>query len=188
MKEEIKNKLNESAELKKSIANNLTDKIEEITKAIILSIKNGGKIILFGNGGSAADAQHIQGELTHQFEIKDRKAIPCIALNTNISVLTAIGNDRSYDEVFERQVEGLVNDKDIVVGLTTSGNSINVIRGLEKAKEHGATTISFTGKDGGKIKDVADINLIIPSNSTARIQEAHITIGHIICGLIEKDF
>lgn len=183
----IKEILHESADLKKAVAANLSELIEEIAETIVQSIKKGGKLVLFGNGGSAADAQHIQTELTHQFEIKNRKAIPCICLNTNVSVLTAIGNDWGYDRVFERQIEAFVNNKDVVLGLTTSGNSINIIKGIEEAKKEGATTIVFSGKDGGKIKDMADITFTVPSYNTARIQEVHITVGHIICKLIEEE-
>jgi D-sedoheptulose 7-phosphate isomerase len=185
MQKKIKAILNESAELKRKIALELSGQIEKIADIIIHSIKNGGKLVLFGNGGSAADTQHIQGELTHQFEIKNRKAIPCISLNTNTSVLTAIGNDWGYDRVFERQVELFVNSKDVVIGFTTSGNSINVIKGIEQAKKEGALTIAFTGKGGGKIKDLVDICFIVPSDTTSRIQEIHITVGHILCKLIE---
>jgi len=163
----------------------LSDNIEELSKKVIESYENGGKLILFGNGGSAADAQHIEGELIHQFEIKGRRCLLAISLTTNTSVLTAIGNDWGFDRIFERQVEGLADKKDVVIGFTTSGNSPNIIKGIEQAKKNGAYTIAFTGKDGGKIKDIADLSLIIPSDNTARIQEAHIMVGHIMCKLIE---
>ncbi|HPZ07142.1 MAG TPA: D-sedoheptulose 7-phosphate isomerase [Candidatus Eremiobacteraeota bacterium] len=187
MQEIIKDIFNESADLKRQAGENLSSVIEEIAKIIINSIRKGGKLVLFGNGGSAADAQHIQGELTHQLDISNRKAIPSIALNTNSSVLTAIGNDWGYDRVFERQVEAFVTEKDVVIAFTTSGNSINIIKGVEQAKKEGAVTIAFTGKGGGKIKDIADISFIVPSNNTQRIQEVHITAGHIICKLIEDE-
>ncbi|MEQ8191900.1 MAG: D-sedoheptulose 7-phosphate isomerase [Candidatus Eremiobacterota bacterium] len=183
----IKSILYDSADVKKKVAENLSGKIEEIALAIIKSIRQGGKVVLFGNGGSAADAQHIQGELTHQLDIKNRKAIPSIALNTNSSVLTAIGNDWGYDRVFERQIEAFVQHNDVVIAFSTSGNSINIIKGLIQAKKEGATTVAFTGKNGGKIKDLADISFIVPSDSTQRIQEAHITVGHIICKLVEDE-
>lgn len=185
--DKIKDILNESAELKKLVAQTLAPEIREIAEIIIKSINKGGKLVLFGNGGSAADAQHIQTELTHQFEIKNRKAIPCICLNTNVSVLTAIGNDWGYDRVFERQIEAFVRNNDVVIGFTTSGNSINIIKGIEQAKKEGAITIAFTGKDGGRIKDIADLSFTVPSGNTARIQEVHITAGHIICKLIEEE-
>lgn len=183
----IKSILYDSADVKKKVAENLSGKIEEIALVIIKSIRQGGKVVLFGNGGSAADAQHIQGELTHQLDIKNRKAIPSIALNTNSSVLTAIGNDWGYDRVFERQIEAFVQHNDVVIAFSTSGNSINIIKGLIQAKKEGATTVAFTGKNGGKIKDIADISFIVPSDSTQRIQEAHITVGHIICKLVEDE-
>jgi len=185
MQNVIKGILNESAELKKFVAEEMAGKIEEIAGVIIESLRAGGTLVLFGNGGSAADAQHIQGELTHQFEIENRKAIPCICLNTNTSVLTAIGNDWGYERVFERQVELFVKSKDVVIAFSTSGNSINVLKGIEQAKKEGAKTIAFTGKDGGKVKDMVDISFIVPSNTTSRIQEIHITVGHILCKLIE---
>ena len=183
----IKEILNESAELKRRIAENMSGTIQEIAEMIITSLRRGGKLVLFGNGGSAADAQHIQGELTHQFEIENRKAIPCICLNTNTSVLTAIGNDWGYDRVFERQVELFVKPGDVVIGFSTSGNSVNVIKGIEQARKEGAKTIAFTGKDGGKMKDMVDISFVVPSMITCRIQEMHITVGHILCKLIEDE-
>ena len=186
MKEIIKQKLNESAELKKKISLEIADKIEEGALKIIECYRNKGKLILFGNGGSAADAQHIETELVHQFELKNRKALAAIALTTNTSLLTAIGNDWGFDQIFERQLQNLATDKDVVMGLSTSGNSLNVIKGIEQAKKNKAFTIVLTGNDGGKLKDVADLSIIVPSNNTARIQESHITIGHIICHLIEK--
>lgn len=188
MKEYILSSLNECIEIKEKIAQTLTGRIEEIAKIIIRAYTKGGKLILFGNGGSASDAQHIATELMHQFEVSKRRALPAIALTTNTSLLTAIGNDWNFDRIFERQIEGIADKNDVVIGLTTSGNSANVIKGIEQAKKKGALTIAFTGKDGGKIKDLADISLIIPSDKTARIQEAHITVGHIICHLVEDHF
>ncbi len=122
----------------------------------------------------------------HQFEVKERKALSAISLTTNTSMLTAIGNDWGFDQIFERQLQNLATDKDVVIGLSTSGNSVNVIKGIEQAKKNGAFTIVFTGNDGGKLKDIADLSLVVPSENTARIQEVHITIGHIVCHLIEK--
>lgn len=187
MKETIKKKLHESAELKKVIAEKLSHKIEEAALKIIECYNNGGKLILFGNGGSAADAQHIETELVHQFEDNSRKALGAIALTTNTSSLTAIGNDWGFDRIFERQIESLADSKDVVIGLSTSGDSANVIKGVEQAKKHKCFTIVLTGKKGGKLKDVANLSIIVPSENTARIQEAHITIGHILCHIIEKN-
>lgn len=187
MKETIKQKLNESADLKRKISLELSDKIEQAALKIINAYKAGGKLILFGNGGSAADAQHIATELTHQFEVKNRKALAAIALTTNTSLITAIGNDWGFEQIFERQLQNLATEKDVVIGLSTSGNSLNVIRGIEQAKKNNSFTVVLTGSNGGKLKDAADLSIIIPSDNTARIQEAHITIGHIICHLIEKN-
>ncbi len=187
MQEVIKRLLQDSIDVKLGVKEHLVFKIEEAAKKVVESYKKGGKVILFGNGGSAADAQHIQAELTHQFEIKGRKSLPALALTTNTSVLTAIGNDDDFRQIFEKQVEGLVDKKDVVIGISTSGNAENVIRGVEQAKKKGASTIALTGRGGGKLKDIADLSLIVPSDNTARIQEAHITIAHIICHLIERE-
>lgn len=187
MQKKIGELLQDSIDVKSRVRESLIPEIEGAARRIIESYKAGGKVVLFGNGGSAADAQHIQGELTHQFEIKGRKCLPAIALTTNTSILTSVGNDWDFSQVFERQAEGLVDKKDVVIGISTSGNAENVCRGLQQAKKNGAFTIALTGKDGGKIKEIADITLIVPSNNTARIQEAHITIGHIMCYLIERE-
>lgn len=151
---------------------------------VVDAFRKGNKVLLFGNGGSAADAQHIACELAGKFYL-DRDPLPAIALTTNTSSLTAIGNDYSYEEVFVRQVKSLVKQGDIVIGISTSGNSPNVLRGIEEAKRFGATTIAFTGR-GGRLKELADYVLSIPSVDTPRIQEAHITAGHIICYLVEQ--
>jgi len=155
-----------------------------IAELLIQAFQKGNKVFLFGNGGSAADAQHIACELSGKFYL-NRNPLPAIALTTNTSSLTAIGNDYGYEEVFARQVKGLVREGDIVIGISTSGNSPNVLRGTEQAKQMGAITVAFTGQ-GGKLKELTDYVLSIPSNDTPRIQEAHITAGHIICYLVEK--
>ena len=147
----------------------------------------GHKILLCGNGGSAADAQHIAAELTGRYKI-ERKGLPAIALTTDTSALTAIGNDYGYEHVFSRQVEALARKGDLLIGISTSGNSRNVIYALQKAKEIGCRTIGFSGKGGGKMNDVCDLNIIIPSDDTARIQEMHIMIGHILCQLIDNEY
>jgi D-sedoheptulose 7-phosphate isomerase len=161
------------------------EKIEMVSKTIIKALKNGKKVVLFGNGGSAADAQHIACELAGKFKL-ERRGLPAVALTTNTSALTAIGNDYGYDKVFSRQVEGMVNQGDVVIGISTSGNSVNVIEGIEAAKEKRAFTVGFTGATGGKLDKVVDICLKAPSNDTPRIQETHITIGHILCQLVEE--
>lgn len=174
----------ELAEHSKVIGEIDSEKIEKISQMIVNCYKNNGKVVLFGNGGSAADAQHIAVELVGKFKL-ERKSLPAMALTTNTSIISAIGNDYGFERVFERQVEGMVNDKDIVIGISTSGNSENVIKGILKAKEKGAKTVAFTGRTGGRLKDIVDVLLNISSDNTPRIQEAHITVGHIICGVTE---
>ena len=184
IRHEIVRRLEESIQIKKVVAKSKIPEIDSIVKYIISAYKRGGKIVLFGNGGSAADAQHIACELVGQFLLK-RKALPAIALTTNTSTLTAVANDYGYNLVFSRQIEALVNKKDVVIGISTSGNSPNVIEAMKIAKMKGAKTIGLTGGNGGKLAEVADLVLIVPSDSTPRIQEAHITIGHIVCELVE---
>lgn len=186
MHSEIAKRLEESAQIRKAIARSKISVIESIVKFIITAYKTGGKVVLFGNGGSAADAQHIASELVGRFML-NRRAFPAIALTTNTSTLTAVANDYGYEAVFARQVEALVNDKDVVISISTSGNSANVIEAMEMAKTKGAKTIGLTGGNGGKLAEVADLVLIVPSDSTPRIQEAHITIGHIVCELVERE-
>jgi D-sedoheptulose 7-phosphate isomerase len=164
-----------------------TEEIINISQLCINSIQNDGKILLFGNGGSAADAQHIAAELVGRYKI-ERRGIPAIALTTDTSILTAIGNDYGYSHIFDRQVEALADSSDVVIGISTSGSSINVINGLKVASKLGCKTIGFSGQDGGEMKQICDINIAIPSLDTPRIQEMHILIGHIICNLIEIEF
>jgi D-sedoheptulose 7-phosphate isomerase len=160
--------------------------IIQIAKLIANAYRKGNKVFWFGNGGSAADAQHLACELVSRFFI-ERKALASIALTTNTSELTAIANDYDFNQVFARQIEALVNQGDIVIGISTSGNSSNVIEGVKKAKQLGATTIAFTGATGGKLKGLVDFLLAVPSEVTPHIQESHIMIGHIICYLVEKE-
>ncbi len=184
MENEIISILNENIKIKEGIKQ-LAPIIREISKEIIKAYKNKKKVVLFGNGGSAADAQHIAAEFVGKF-YKDRKSLPSLAFHTNTSVVTAIANDYSYDLVFERQVSSFVETGDIVIGISTSGNSPNVIKGLKKAKEKGAIIIGFTGQKKNKIEEITNYCLKIPSLDTPRIQEGHITVGHIICYLVEK--
>jgi D-sedoheptulose 7-phosphate isomerase len=163
-----------------------SDKIAQLAFLISNCINKGGKVFFFGNGGSAADAQHISAELVGKYQEK-RKGLPSVAFTTNTSILTAIANDFGYDFVFERQVESTVGPDDVVVGISTSGNSANVINGLVLAKKIGAKTIGLTGENGGKLSQVADITLKVPSKNTQRIQECHIMVGHIICDIVEKN-
>jgi len=184
---EIEKILRESARVKEELCRQTSEleKIEKVTKLIIEAIRKKKKIILFGNGGSAADAQHIACELAGRFKL-ERRGLPAIALTTNTSVLTAIANDYGYDKVFSRQVEGTVERGDIVIGISTSGTSPNVIEGIRTAKEREASTIGLTGAEGGRLEGAVDICIKVPSNDTARIQEVHITICHIICQLVEQ--
>ena len=175
-----------SADLKRTVADTLSENILEAANRIKSRLERGGKLILMGNGGSAADCQHIAAELVGRFK-KERRAIPAIAFTVDTSSLTALGNDYGFDTIFERQVEALALENDAVVGISTSGNSENVVRALKKANVIGAETIGLLGNNGGKIKEVANLSIVIPSVDTARIQEVHITIGHIICELIEED-
>lgn len=186
MRHEIAKRLEESAQIKIAVAKNKVSEIERMVDFIITAYKSGGKVVLFGNGGSAADAQHLACELVGRFML-ERRAFPAIALTTNTSTLTAVANDCGYETVFSRQVEALVNEKDVVIGISTSGNSPNVIEAIKTAKRKGAKTIGLTGGNGGKLAGVADLVLTVPSDSTPRIQEAHITIGHIVCELVERE-
>lgn len=185
--ERVKNLLNISADLKKTVAETLSSEILDAAQKIQGRLEAGGKLLLMGNGGSAGDAQHIAAELVGRFK-KERKAMPALALTVDTSSLTALGNDYGFDTIFERQVEALANKNDTVIGISTSGNSENIIRAVNKANSIGAFTIGLLGNDGGKLKDAVNLPIIIPSNDTARIQEVHITIGHIICEIIEEDF
>jgi D-sedoheptulose 7-phosphate isomerase len=167
----IKQQLLESAEVKRLVAENLTEKIAQAAQMIIDSYRNDGKLILFGNGGSAADAKHLAGEMVGRF-MKERAALPAIALNTNTSILTALGNDYDFDVIFARQLEAWAKKGDVVIGISTSGNSKNVILGIEKAKLLGAQTIGLTGRGGGKLAKIVHLALIVPSDDIPRIQEA----------------
>ncbi len=188
MKEYIKNQIKKSYETKQAIYEDekLLKKIEEVANLCVNLYRGDKKTILAGNGGSAADAQHIAAELVGRYGF-DRPSIPSLALTTDTSNLTAIGNDYGYDYVFSRQLEGMGQSGDIFIGISTSGNSINIINAFESAKKKGITTIALVGRDGGKMAQMADIALIVPSDSTPRIQESHILIGHILCDIIEKE-
>ena len=165
----------------------LCDSIESISKLSIKTLESQGKIILFGNGGSAADAQHIAAELVGRYKT-DREGLAAIALTTDSSILTSIGNDFGYDEVFKRQLQALLNKKDLVIGISTSGNSANVINALDFARKFGAKVIGLSGCDGGKMNDICTTNIVVPSYDTPRIQEMHIFIGHTLCHLIDLNF
>jgi D-sedoheptulose 7-phosphate isomerase len=185
MRDQIKDILLESIQLKEQIMHNDISKIIEITEALIECIKKGGKVILFGNGGSASDSQHIAAELVGRFR-KERNGIAAVALTTNTSILTSIANDYSYDIVFSRQIEAIGQKNDLAIGISTSGKAKNVTAGIKQAKKMGIKTVALTGGDGGELSKISDISLVVPSHVTARVQEAHITIGHIICELTEQ--
>jgi len=178
--------LKESIILQERIIDSLIKEISNAAQRIILAIEENNKILIFGNGGSAADAQHFAAELIGRFK-KNRNPLPAIALTTDTSILTSIGNDYGFSDIFSRQVEGLAKVKDVLIGISTSGNSINVLKAIKKGKEIGCFSIALLGKDGGIIKEVTDLAIIVPSYDTPRIQEAHITIIHIICDLIEHN-
>ena len=163
----------------------LSNDIELVIQKIVFALKNKRKIILFGNGGSASDAQHIAAELIGRFK-SERKSFPAIALTTDTSIITALSNDYSFDKIFSRQCESLVFRGDVVIGISTSGNSENVKKGLITAKKQGAVTIGLLGNKGGKISKIVDISITVPSSSTPRIQEAHRAIYHIICEIVEQ--
>lgn len=184
MKEQIISKLRESAELKLRFAKESIKEIAEATKIIHKSLKSGGKILIFGNGGSAADAQHIAAEFVNRYQ-KERKALPAIALTTDSSILTSIGNDSSFDNIFLRQIEALGKKGDVAWGISTTAKSQNILKALEFAKSEGLKTIGFTGGDAGKINKIVDCCIKVPSTSTPRVQELHITVAHIICELVE---
>ncbi|MGE4420332.1 MAG: D-sedoheptulose 7-phosphate isomerase [Sulfurimonas sp.] len=188
MKNYIKDQIKKSFETKQAIYQNeeLLNKIVEVCTLCVELYKGKNKTILAGNGGSAADAQHIAAELVGRYGF-DRPSIPSLALTTDTSNLTAIGNDYGYDKVFSRQLEGMGQEGDIFIGISTSGNSKNIINAFEVAKQKGIKTVALVGRDGGKMAKMADIALVVPSDSTPRIQESHILIGHIICDIIEKE-
>ena len=186
MRERIKDILLESIQVKEEILRNQIDQIVEIAQLMIDCLKKDGKVIVFGNGGSASDSQHIAAELVGRFK-KDRSALAGIALTTNTSILTSLANDYGYDVVFSRQIEALGKKNDVVWGISTSGKAKNVALGIKQAKKMGIKTVALSGGDGGDIVKLADVSLVGPSKITARIQEAHITIAHIICEMIEQE-
>jgi D-sedoheptulose 7-phosphate isomerase len=186
MNDTIRAAIQESVEVKTRLLAETNPALARIAVAMAKAFRNGGKVVLFGNGGSAADAQHVAAELVNRF-LMERKSLPALALTTDTSILTAMANDLGFDCVFARQAAALVQPGDVVVGLSTSGNSENVLQGLRAARECGATTVGLTGRDSRKLKDVADICFCVPSDNTPRIQEAHITVLHAICEVVERE-
>ncbi|MFA5089422.1 MAG: D-sedoheptulose 7-phosphate isomerase [Candidatus Omnitrophota bacterium] len=186
MREKIKEIILESIQVKEELLRTSIGDIVDITSLIINCVKKEGKVILFGNGGSASDSQHIAAELVGRFK-KDRQALAAIALTTNTSILTAIANDYGYEMVFAKQIEGLAKKNDVAIGISTSGKARSVLMGIRQAKKMGVKTVALTGGDGGELAKTADITFIAPSSVTARIQEAHIMVGHAICELVEQE-
>ena len=182
----IKQELNEHLITLDATMKSIGSALEVAANICIDGLKQGGKILIFGNGGSAADAQHIAAELVGRYKL-ERKGLSAIALSTDTSSLTAIANDYGYEHVFDRQIEALANPEDVAVGISTSGNSSNVINALQLAKNIGCKSIGLSGKSGGDMNKLCDVNLVIPAKDTARIQEMHILVGHIICHLIELE-
>jgi len=185
MRDRIKDILLESIQVKEELLRTGIGKIIEIADILTDSLKKNGKVIIFGNGGSASDSQHIAAELVGRFK-KDRKALPAISLTTNTSILTALANDYGYEIVFAKQVEALGEKNDVVIGISTSGKAKNVVAGIKQARKMGLKTVALTGADGGELAKLADVSLLVHSSVTARIQEAHITIGHILCEMVEQ--
>jgi len=169
------------------VQDNMEVSLKDASTLIVEVLKNGNKVLICGNGGSAADAQHFAAELTGRYKT-ERRGLPGIALTTDTSALTAIGNDYGYDRVFDRQTEALANKGDLLIGISTSGNSKNVISALNLAKEMGCSTIGLTGRDGGAMNEVCDINLVVPSDNTPRIQEMHILFIHTMCQIVDDNF
>jgi D-sedoheptulose 7-phosphate isomerase len=183
MDKEIEKIIEDSISAKRGIP---IERVREVCKIIENSYKKGGKLVVCGNGGSAGDAQHMAGELINKFLI-ERKPLPCLALTTDTSVLTSISNDSNFNEVFSKQVEAFGKKEDVLIGISTSGNSINIIKAVEIARQKGILTICLLGKDGGTLSRLCDYPIIVKTRSTPRIQEAHILIIHIICEIIEKE-
>ncbi|NIM99980.1 MAG: SIS domain-containing protein [candidate division Zixibacteria bacterium] len=184
----IQKEIQESVELKNRVKQELSQNIIEVAHALARCIKDGGKILLCGNGGSAADAQHFAGELVVRLSSDyTRSALPAITLSSNDYVLTACANDFGFEQVFSRQIEALGKPEDVLMCISTSGNSPNLIVAAQKAREKGMKTVGLLGRDGGKLKDLSDFDIVVPSANTTRIQETHICICHILCELVEKE-
>jgi len=186
MEESLTAEIEESIRVKRKMVAEQTVILSHISKVLLDALRASKKVILFGNGGSAADSQHIAAELVGRFR-RERHAMPSVALTTNTSILTAIANDYGYERVFARQIEAIGEKGDVAIGISTSGNSRNVLEAFDTASRMGITTVGFTGEDGGKMKDRVDYCFHAPSNSTARIQEMHITAAHAFCEVIEKE-
>ena len=187
MRARIERELDESCRVKQRFSGKLKAQIVQLAQSMAYALAEGRTTFWMGNGGSAADAQHIAAELVVRLR-RTRQALPAVALTTNTSILTAVANDISFEEIFARQVEALVREGDLLIGLSTSGNSANVVRAIQAGNQKKALTVGWTGQPGGRLAQVAQLCLRIPSRDTQRIQECHITIGHILCGLVEDLF
>jgi D-sedoheptulose 7-phosphate isomerase len=185
MQEFITDQLMVNQQTMQRVQQELTPAIADLAEKLIAALSDGKKLLIMGNGGSAADAQHFAAEIVSRFRM-ERPGLPAIALSTDTSIITAIGNDYGFDRIFSRQVEALAAPGDVVIGISTSGNSQNIYTALETARERGCLTVGLLGKDGGTIKQLCQLPVIVPSNDTPRVQEGHITIIHILCDLIEQ--
>ena len=186
MKNVIEKEFQGHLETINKVIETMSEPLEKASQLAVDTLKAGNKILLFGNGGSAADAQHIAAELTGRYKT-ERRGLPGIALTTDTSALTAIGNDYGYDRVFDRQVESLANKGDLLIGISTSGNSANVINAFKVGQEIGCKILGLSGRDGGDMNNYCDVNLVVPSDDTPRIQEMHILFGHSICQIIDNE-
>ena len=184
----IKRNIEDSIQLKNRVLqdDNITQVTEEVAKSIVESLKNGGKVLFCGNGGSAADAQHLAAELSGRYYY-DRPPLFAEALHVNTSYLTAVANDNSFEEIYSRLITAIGNPNDVLIGLSTSGNSMNVVNAIQAGNTKGMNTISFTGKSGGKLKDISNLIIQIPSDDTPRVQECHMLLGHAICEIVERE-
>ena len=183
--EQVEQRFRESGEVKQAFVNIYSDQIVEVAGLIVASLQAGGKILLFGNGGSATDASHIAAEFVGRYD-RDRAPLPALALGTDMAAITCIANDYEYADIFSRQIAALGQKGDIAIAISTSGNSPNVLKAVEAAQQQGLTTVAWTGKGGGKLGDQVDYPFVVPSNVTARIQECHITLGHVLCEIVEQ--
>ena len=185
MIDKIAKDIRDNIAVKEAILKEQLPLIEKAAKAILQCIQSGNKLLFFGNGGSASDSQHLAAEFVGRYE-KERRSLPAIALTTDTSILTAVGNDYGFDRIFDRQIEGLGKKGDVAVAISTSGNSKNVLLAIDKAKQMGIYTIGLTGRGGGAMKSAVDLALVVPSQKTSRVQESHIMIGHILCERVDE--
>jgi D-sedoheptulose 7-phosphate isomerase len=185
MKEEILQAFKDSSEVKARFIRNHADMLIQVVKVLVAAFKGGHKILLFGNGGSAADAQHLAAEFVNRFLI-ERPPLPAIALTTDTSILTSISNDYGYADTFAKQVKALGKEGDVAVGISTSGTAANVVKAIKVAKDMGMKTVGLTGGDGGDLAKIVDFALVVDSSATPRIQETHITIGHVLCEMVDR--